>query len=264
MDLSLEGKIAIVTGGSAGIGRGISDALVDERCHVCICSRHEDEVRQAAKELEHRGADDVRTLAVVADLTNQADRQKLVDETIRAFGTVDILVNNAGTLSNGETLEDWKSLFELNLFAVVDLVDKVVPHMREKGWGRIINVSSENGEQPYPDMIPYSATKGALNNFSKGLSKRYAEDGILVNTVSPAFIETPLVEAMMEEAAEEQGITNEEAVQQFLENNRPNIELERPGRIDEVGALVVFLASEKASFINGANYRIDGGSVASV
>jgi 3-oxoacyl-[acyl-carrier protein] reductase len=264
MDLSLDGKIAIVTGGSAGIGRGVSDALVDEGCHVCICSRHKGEVQQAAKELEDRSADDVRTLGVVADLTNEADRQKLVEETVRMFSTVDILVNNAGTLSAGETLEDWRSLFELNLFAVVDLVDRVVPYMQEKGWGRIINISSENGEQPYPDMIPYSATKGALNNFSKGLSKRHAEDGILVNTVSPAFIETPLVETMMEEAAEEQGITKEEAVQQFLENNRPNIELKRPGRIDEVGALVAFLASEKASFINGANYRIDGGSVTSV
>src|SRR5215212_350402 len=198
LDLSLKGNIAIVTGGSEGIGRGISKALVDEGCHVCICSRREDEVQQAAKELEDRGADDARTLAIVADMTNEADRQKLVEETVRAFGTVDILVNNAGTVGDGQTLEDWKSLFELNLFAVVDLVDKVVPHMQEKGWGRIINVSSENGEQPYPDMIPYSASKGALNNFSKGLSKQYAEDGILVNTVSPAFIETPLVDAMME------------------------------------------------------------------
>ena len=157
MDLSLKGKIAIVTGGSEGIGRGISNALVDEGCHICICSRHEDEVQQAAKELEDRGADEARTLAVVADMTNEADRQKLVDETVRVFGTVDILVNNAGMVSEGQTLEDWKSLFELNLFAVVDLVNKVVPHMQEKGWGRIINVSSENGEQPYPDMIPYSA-----------------------------------------------------------------------------------------------------------
>ena len=113
-------------------------------------------------------------------------------------------------------------------------------------------------------MIPYSATKGALNNYSKGLSKQYAKDGILVNTVSPAFIETPLVDTMMEQTAEEQGTTKEEVIQQFLENNRPNIELKRPGRIDEVGPLVAFLASDKASFINGANYRIDGGSVASV
>jgi NAD(P)-dependent dehydrogenase (short-subunit alcohol dehydrogenase family) len=264
MDLSLKGKIAIVTGGSAGIGRGIAKALVDEGCHVCICSRHEDQVQQAAKELEDRGPDEVRTLAVVADLTNETDRQKLVEETVHTFGTIDILVNNAGTLSDGETLEDWRNLFELNLFAVVDLVHKVVPYMQEKGWGRLINVSSENGEQPYPDMIPYSATKGALNNYSKGLPKQYAKDGILVNTVSPAFIQTPLVDSMMEQAAKEQGNTKEEVIQQFLESNRPSIELKRPGRIDEVGPLVAFLASEKASFINGANYRIDGGSVASI
>ena len=226
MDLALEGKVAIVTGGDKGIGRGISDALVDEGCSLCICSRHEDEVQKAARELEERGTAGARTLAVVADLTNEADRQNLIEGTMREFGTVDILVNNAGTVGNGSTLEDtpleeWKSLFELNLFAVVDLVARVVPHMQEKGWGRIINVSSENGTQPYPDMISYSASKGALDNFSKSLSKQYAKDGILVNTVSPAFIETPLVDTMMEKSAEQQGLSKDEAVQQFLENNRP-------------------------------------------
>lgn len=269
MDLALDGRVAIVTGGSKGIGRGIADALADEGCNLCICSRNEGEVRRAAKELEERGADGVRALAIVADMTDESDRQRLVDEAIQEFGTVDILVNNAGTVGEGGTLdatplEEWRSLFELNLFAVVDLVKRVVPHMQEKGWGRIINVSSENGTQPYPDMISYSASKGALDNFSKSLSKQYAHDGILVNTVSPAFIETPLVNTMMEQAAEQQGISKDEAVQQFLENERPHIELERPGYIEEVGPLVAFLASERASFINGSNYRIDGGSVASV
>jgi NAD(P)-dependent dehydrogenase (short-subunit alcohol dehydrogenase family) len=236
---------------------------------LCICSRHEDEVRQAAEELEERGANGVRVRAVAADLTNEADRKKLVDEAVSEFGKIDILVNNAGRVGEGGTLdatplEEWRNLFELNLFAVVDLVKQVVPHMQENGWGRIINVSSENGQQPYPDMISYSASKGALDNFSKSLSKQYAGDGILVNTVSPAFIETPLVDSMMEQSAEQQGISKDEAIQQFLENNRPNIELGRPGRMDEVGPVVAFLASEKASFINGSNYRIDGGSVASV
>src|SRR5699024_8924610 len=133
-----------------------------------------------------------------------------------------------------------------------------------QGWGRIINISSENGAQPYPDMIHYSASKGALDNFSKALSKQYAKDGILVNTVSPAFIASPMVEDMLQQTAEEQDISRGEAIDQFLELNRPHIEVQRPGTIEEVGPLVAFLASEKASFINGANYRVDGGSVASV
>jgi 3-oxoacyl-[acyl-carrier protein] reductase len=269
VELGLEGRVALVTGGSKGVGRGVADALAAEGCHVCICSRDEEEVLRAAGEIEAAGAGGARVLAVAADLTEGKDRGRLVEETLEELGDIDILVNNAATAGGGGTLEDtsmeaWRSLFELNLFAAVDLVKRVVPGMLERGWGRIVNISSENGTQPYPDMISYSASKGALDNFSKALSKQYAAEGVLVNTVSPAFIETPLVNEMMEQAAEEQGISTEEAVAQFLENNRPHIELGRPGRIEEVGPLVAFLASEKASFINGSNYRVDGGSVASV
>ncbi len=268
MDLALEGKVAVVTGGSKGIGRGIAEALIREGCHVVICARSSGEVRQAAKDLEAQAAAGAEALAVEADLTDEAARQKLIDQTLGHFGQIDVLVNNAGTVGEGGTLEGtsldaWRLVFELNLFAVVDLTRQVVSVMREQGGGgRIINVSSENGQQPYPDMIHYSASKGALDNFSKALSKACAADGILVNTISPAFIETPLVDEMMEQQAEDQGISKEEAIRQFLEEKRPHIEVKRPGRIDEVGPLVAFLASEKASFINGANYRIDGGSVA--
>lgn len=266
MDLKLDDNVALVTGGSKGIGYGCADALAAEGCDLVICARTDEELREAASELERHGT---TVEPVVADLTVEADIDRLVDVAVETFGTVDILVNNAGTVGTPGPFEDvsteeWRDVFELNLFAVVTLTRTVIPYMKEQGWGRVINISSENGEQPYPDMIHYSATKGALNNFSKALSKQYAEDGIRVNTVSPAFIETPLVEEMMEEAAAEQGISKEEAIEGFLDRNRPHIEVRRPGQIDEVGPLVAFLASEHASFINGANYRVDGGSVAAM
>lgn len=265
MNLDLTDTVALVTGGSKGIGKGIAEALAAEGARLAICARTQGELEETAAALREEHGTDV--LAVPADLTDEADRRQVVEATLDRFGRIDALVNNAGTVGSAGTIEetevsDWRRLFELNVFAAVALTKAVLPHLREQGGGRIVNVSSENGTQPYPDMIHYSASKGALDNFSKGLSKHVAEDGILVNTVSPAFIETPLVEEMLEGAAEEQGISKEEATQQFLDNQRPHIELGRPGRISEVGPLVAFLVSEKASFINGANYRIDGGSVA--
>jgi len=266
MDLQLNGKHAIVTGGSKGIGKGIAQSLAGEGCNVTICARTKEELERTADELRKFGTE---ILAVQADLTNEEDIEKVVSESAEKFGTIDILVNNAGTIGRsgtfeGTPLDEWRSLFELNLFAVVSITQKVIPYMKKQEWGRIINISSENGTQPYPDMIHYSASKGALDNFSKSLSKQYAGSNILVNTVSPAFIMTPLVSDMMEQAADEQEISKEQAIATFLESNRPHIELKRPGTIDEVGPLVAFLASNQASFINGSNYRVDGGSVASV
>ena len=275
MDLGIEGRVAIVTGGSKGIGRGIAESLASEGCHVVICARTAEEVEATAEELRAGAGDDAdgvggpEILAITADLTKEEDRERLVERTLERFEQIDILVNNAGTVGDGgtlheTTLEMWRDLFELNLFAVVDLTRRIVPRMREQGWGRIVNVSSENGQQPYPDMIHYSASKGALDNFSKGLSKAYADDGILVNTVSPAFIMTPLVEEMMESAAEKAGEKVDTVIDDVLEEARPHIELDRPGRIEEVGPVVAFLCSDLASFVNGANYRVDGGSVASI
>ena len=266
MDLNLKNKVALVTGASKGIGKGIAIELAKEGCNIIICARDKAELSQAVMDLDKFN---VEVLSVIADLTDEQQIDNLIHISHERFGRIDILVNNAGTI--GEPLsfmelstDQWRNIFELNVFSVVTLVRKVVPIMQQKQWGRIINISSENGEQPDPDMPHYNVTKGALNNLTKTLSKVLGKDGILVNTVSPAFIKTPLVENMLKGQADNQGISEKEAEENFLKNKRPNIVLERAGEIEETAGLVAFLASEKASFITGSNFRIDGGSVASI
>jgi 3-oxoacyl-[acyl-carrier protein] reductase len=160
--------------------------------------------------------------------------------------------------------DDWLEILNLNLLSAVRATRAVLPFMQRQKWGRIINISSESGTQPDAFMPHYNASKAAMNNLTKSLSKAYAVDGILVNTVSPAFIMTPLVANMLHKMAKEQGTSPEEVAARFLEKNRPHIELKRPGEREEVASAVVYLDSEQASFITGANLRVDGGSVASV
>ncbi|MBL3654730.1 SDR family NAD(P)-dependent oxidoreductase [Fulvivirga sediminis] len=266
MDLNLKEKVALVTGASKGIGKGIAEELAKEGCHLIICARDQVDLSQVVSELEKYNVD---VLAVPTDLTDEQQIDNLIHKSQERFGKIDILVNNAGTIGDPLSFmelstQQWRDIFELNVFSAVTLIRKVVPMMQHNKWGRIINISSENGEQPDPDMAHYNVTKGALNNLTKTLSKVLAKDGILVNTVSPAFIKTPLVESMMQDIADKEGITPDEAVQAFLKNKRPNLVLERAGDVEETASVVTFLASDKASFVTGANFRVDGGSVASV
>jgi len=267
MNISLTGKVALVTGGSKGIGAAAAMSLSEARARVAICSRNEEELRQMAIAIESKTSH--RVLAVRADVSVQADVDRLVDEVQSALGGIDILVNNAGGVGEVGPFEDiptdiYSEVYDLNVVSMVRLVKAVLPVMKAKKWGRIINISSENGLQPDPDMTPYNLTKAAIINLSKSLSKTLGQHNILVNTVSPAFIYTPLVESMIKDIAAQQGSTEQEALQRFLAEKRPNIELRRVGKIEEVGAAVVFLASEQASFITGTNLRVDGGSVASI
>jgi len=267
MNISLSGKVALVTGGSKGIGAAAALSLSEARARVAICSRNEEELRQMAVEIESKT--NHRVLAVRADVGVQADVDRLVDEVQSALGGIDILVNNAGVVGEIGPFEDipaniYSEVYDLNVVSMVRMVKAVLPVMKAKKWGRIINISSENGLQPDPDMTPYNLTKAAIINLSKSLSKTLGKYNILVNTVSPAFIYTPLVESMIKDIAAQQGSTEEEALQRFLADKRPNIELKRVGKIEEVGAAIAFLASEQASFITGTNLRVDGGSVASI
>lgn len=267
MHIDLTGKTALVTGGSKGIGEGAARALSQAGATVVICARNGDEAEKTAHTIAGETGHTVK--AYTADVTKQDDVDKLISAVSQEFGGIDILVNNAGSAGKQGSFydvpaQDYLDLYDQNVVSMVRFSKAVLPYMEKKKWGRIINISSENGLQPYPDMMQYNLTKAANLSFSKGLSKLVAEKGILVNTVSPAFIYTPLVDTMMEKMAGENGISKDEAVQKFIRESRPSLDLKRPGTIEEVGAAIVFLASEQASFINGTNLRVDGGSVASI
>ncbi len=265
MELGLKDRVAVVTGASKGLGKAIALELAREGCKVVLCARGENELEETAGEVREFG----EALAVVADVTSPEDVENIVEDTVGHFGNVDILVNNAGGVGNPAAFEElsdeeWMEVLELNLLSAVRLTRAFVPHMREQGWGRIINIASESGVQPDPFMPHYNASKAALINLTKSLSKAYGQEGILVNAVSPAFVMTPLVEGMLAEAAQESGTSIEGAEAAFLEENRPHIVVGRSGDAEETAAVVAFLASERASFVTGSNYRVDGGSVASI
>ena len=267
MNISLAGKVALVTGGSKGIGAAAALSLSEARAKVAICSRDTAELKKTAAAIEAKTGH--RVLAIPADVTSQADIDRLVQEIVSSLGGIDILVNNAGAVGEIGPFEQistelYASVYDLNVISMVRLVKAVLPGMKAKKWGRIINLSSENGLQPDPDMMPYNLTKAAIINFSKSLSMSVGSYNILVNTVSPAFIYTPLVADVMKDIAAKDNSTPEEALQKFLSTKRPHIELKRAGRVEEVGAAIAFLASEQASFITGTNLRVDGGSVASI
>src|SRR5699024_5341100 len=158
----------------------------------------------------------------------------------------------------------WQQTLDVNLLGQVRVLQAFLPDLRSGGWGRLVFVSSEDAVQPYADDLPYCAAKAGVLALARGLSRSYAKEGLLVNTVSPAFIATPMTDQMMDQLAEARGTDRDEAIQHFLATERPFMELGRRGEPEEVAAVIAFLCSERASFVNGANYRVDAGSVATI
>lgn len=265
MDLGIAGRTAVITGGAGGIGRHTAKILIEEGAQVVLVDQDKDDLEEAAAWLPSGPS----PLLVPCDLSSDQAARDLASTVSELAGEVDILVNGAGiTGATGPFHEisddDWVQAITVNLLSAVRVTRAFLPALRQGGWGRIVYVNSEDAVQPYDDELPYCASKAGLLSFARGLARSYADDGLLVNSVSPAFIETPMTDAMMDKRAEENGTSFDEAVSSFLDEERPYMELGRRGRPEEVAAVIAFLCSERASFVNGANYRVDSGSVATL
>ena len=261
MDLALNGKVALLTGASRGIGKSCALALAEEECHLTICSRDQETLDKAAEEIRSKGAE---VLAVQADVTKPADNSKFVSQAAEKFGRIDILVNNAGTGRLSDLMElpeeEFRYNMDLMLFGPVQCSRAVIPHMRQQGGGRIINISSIFGKQP-GGLLDYDAIKAAVIMFSKDLANYLAKDKILVNAVCPGPIRGPLWEGpggLGDQLGQMLGMSSPEAVKWFAEQNIP---LGHHGDPEDIANMVAFLASDKAKFITGQAINVDGGMV---
>ena len=263
LDLGFAGRVALVTGAASGIGYETARLLHDEGARLVVTDVQHDGIHAAADRLGHG------VLAIAADLTRPDDVARLQAAVVARHDRVDILIQASritGPTGMFHTLtdQDWQIAIDTDLMAAVRICRAFIPAMAENGWGRVVLLASEDAVQPYPDELPYCAAKAAILSLSKGLSKTYAKQGVLVNAVSPATVATPMTDAMMAKRASERGSNMQQAIESFLAEERPNLELARRGEAREVASAIVFLCSQRVSFVNGANWRVDGGSVATI
>jgi 3-oxoacyl-[acyl-carrier protein] reductase len=246
MDLGLKGKVAVVTGGSRGIGRAIALGLASEGCDVAICARGEETLREAERELAAHG---VRTFAQPVDVMQAGPSEAFIDAVAAALGRVDILVNNAGGSRPGDSEETWGEVVDLNLQSTVRATRAAVAHMKAQGSGSIVHIASVFGREA-GGAASYMTTKAAVIAHAKSLALQLAKDGIRVNSVAPGSISFPGGSWYRRQQEDPEGM------KRFVEQN---IASGRFGTAEEVADVVVFLASDRARWITGACINVDGG-----
>ena len=254
LDLGLGGKVAIITGGSEGLGRAAAQRLAAEGARVAICARRPDVLERAAEGIRKAGG---QVLARPVDVSKADPIEAFVNEVVREWGGVDILLNNAGTsaAASFEAVDDaaWLHDFELKFFAAVRLCRLCIPHMKKRGGGRIVNITNLGAKTPAARGLPTSVSRAAGINLTKSLANEYAADKILVNTICIGLVKS----AQWERRAKGD-------LDAFYKDVAKRVPLGRVGEAEEFGDLVAFLVSERAAFITGTAINFDGGMAAVV
>ena len=259
MDLGIAGKAALVTASSKGLGRAVAEELAREGVRLAICSRDASRIAEVAEAIAADSGASV--IGLRADVSRPDEVKGLIADVTGRLGGLDILVTNAGGPPSGtfETItdNDWENAYRLNLASVVEMCRAVVPHMKEKGWGRIVNITSIAVKEPVDGLMLSNSLRAAVVGFAKTLSREVASHNILVNNVCPGFTMTERVVQLSEATAERRGIRPEDVLKEW----EATIPLGRIGTPREFASLVAFLASERASYITGTTIQVDGGAV---
>jgi NAD(P)-dependent dehydrogenase (short-subunit alcohol dehydrogenase family) len=249
-DKQFNGKVALVTGATSGIGQACAIAFAKAGAKVVCVGRKAEALEQVEQKIRAPGAE---TVCINSDLARENEAQRVVEQAIRGFGGIDILVNAAGHLSNGTientSLEAWDEMMNVNVRAPFQLIQKALPSLIERR-GNIVNVSSVTGLRAFPGVLAYCVSKAALDQLTRCSALELAAKGVRVNAVNPGVVVTEI---------HKRGGMSHEAYAAFLEHSKTTHPLGRTGRPDEIAALVLYLASEQASWITGATYSIDGG-----
>ena len=260
MNLNLKNKNAIVCASSQGLGKAAAIDLAKEGVNLAICSRDQEKIDKAKEEILQKTEHNIKVIASKADLDSLEDIQIFLQEVEQSLGEVDILVNNTGgpPPSTFEQIsdEDWQNAFNSTMMSAIRLSRALVPNMKKKEWGRIINISSVSVKTPVNGLFLSNSLRMGVLGWAKALADELAAHGITVNTVCPGYTRTERVEAILESQSSSSGLSKEEIEKTIADN----IPMKRVGEAEDLAGLITFLASEKANYMTGLAVQVDGGS----